>query len=249
MRDISLKTGQKRNVIISADGSVTHSAITVELELDLTNTALGDGTRVRDVSVEGFVLGDTVSSLDEPLHGIDLVAAVHATPLLGVLDGLVDERIVLDAPLQAVVLSGTTVLDLDGGEALGIRVGETLHDGTLDNGLPGVGGLHDHGRSVNGIAETLLEISRGTETTDEQNSLDGHVGGGNLVLDKLDDLKNDWLKDGLEVGGLESETTTGNTESTVVGKTSNGNGVGVVGGGVEGELTLDLLLEDFHSLS
>ena len=162
------------------------------------------------------------------------------------------------------MLSGLTVLDLNHGELIRRAIGETLHDGTLNDSLPRVGRLHDLDLLIHSVTKTLLQVVGSTETTDQEDSADGNIAGGNLILDESDDLKDNRFEDGLQVGSLESETTTADTQSLVVGETTHGDGVSLVGGSVQSELTFDLscvswmihepscgkiylLLEHFHS--
>ncbi|KAI6751801.1 hypothetical protein HG531_006497 [Fusarium graminearum] len=73
--------------------------------------------------------------------------------------------------------------------------------------------------------------------------LDGIVDGNPQPL-----FEHDWLEDGLEIRCFQSEASSANTESLVVGQTCHGDVVGFVWRGVQSELTLDLLLKHFHGL-
>lgn len=179
-------------------------------------------------------------SLDEPLHGVDLIAPIKTAPLSLALEVRVEFLVVTRSPLSTIVLSGLAVLDLDHGKIIRSTVGQALHDSTLDNRLPGVGRLHDLDVLIDSVAEALLEVVGRTKATNQEHGTDRHVTRDDLLLDKCDDFQHNWLENTLQIRGLQGESATADAKSLVVGETTHRNSVGLIRSHVQCKLAFDL---------
>ena len=65
MADVGFDVGEDLDVVVTGDGCVARSLVTVDGHLDLSDAALADETSPDEGSVEGLVFGDCVALLNE----------------------------------------------------------------------------------------------------------------------------------------------------------------------------------------
>lgn len=134
MPDIGLDMAHQGDIIIPREGRIAGRPISIDVHFDLFDAALGDRPRPDKARKERLVLRHGVALADEPLHGVDLPAAIQAAPVLLVAQVGVGLVVVAHAPLGAVVLARLAVLHAHHGQLLGGALGEALHDGALHYG-------------------------------------------------------------------------------------------------------------------